>query len=804
MFRGQLLLLVGLAGFAGSSFAEPLSKKTDIDFFRDVPSRNLKGLGTRSDGRLVAGPVLTEIAAAAPADLLWCLEPTPDPAKWLLGTGADGKIIEVTFEPGHATYTAREVAKLDDPQVFALKRLANGAILAGTSPKGALYLVRDDEVVARTQLPVDSIFDLLLLDDDTALAATGNPGRIYRIDLARFAASGINAEKTTDVTTLAERGLTVFGEIRDRNVRRIAALADGRVVAGSAPKGNVYVFPREGTGAAADLRAPIAPIAAGSANSKSPGAGTPVPASPGNAATVGPVILQENKDAEVTDLLPQPNGDLFATIVYSSSTGESRIIPVATSKSGRDAKDEPPPPPPAQVERFAGRSALVWFPADGFPETLAARANTAFYRVARHGDVLLVAGGEQGELIGYDLKARLSLTFAGSISSQLNSLAPLPGTTGKFLVLRNNAPGLALLDFNAAGPREAETRRLDLGNPARLGALRFNRLRNLSGENLAPEIRTSNGSDEVEGWGPWTALRPSDDGGWRADGLRGRYAKLRLRLNGTENAGGPPAGRAAVGRRQPFAGLEIDRATIFSLPQNRRPLLQDFRVLTPGYSIIPAAEQPPPASVSLSQALQSPKEDDRRKSNFLSSQVVPSPGSQVVTWTVVDPDGDNLVCTFSIRREDNPGWTDVAAATRDSYAQFDTAHLPDGIYFTRLVATETAPRPRAERLAQTFETDDLVVDHTPPEALEATAVRAGESVVVTVRGRDRLSLLDGIEVVFNNGVREIVEQPADGVRDGREETFRLDVPLARVSNATSLEVTLFDVAGNGTARRLTW
>jgi hypothetical protein len=97
-----------------------------------------------------------------------------------------------------------------------------------------------------------------------------------------------------------------------------------------------------------------------------------------------------------------------------------------------------------------------------------------------------------------------------------------------------------------------------------------------------------------------------------------------------------------------------------------------------------------------------------------------------------------------------------------------------------------------------------VVDHTPPEALEATAVRAGESVVVTVRGRDRLSLLDGIEVVFNNGVREIVEQPADGVRDGREETFRLDVPLARVSNATSLEVTLFDVAGNGTARRLTW
>jgi hypothetical protein len=42
------------------------------------------------------------------------------------------------------------------------------------------------------------------------------------------------------------------------------------------------------------------------------------------------------------------------------------------------------------------------------------------------------------------------------------------------------------------------------------------------------------------------------------------------------------------------------------------------------------------------------------------------------------------------------------------------------------------------------------------------------------------------------------------VRDGREETFTLEIPLARVSNATSLEVTLYDAAGNGTAKRLSW
>ncbi len=738
---------------AASALAEPLSKKTDIDFFRDVPSRNLKGLAARSDGRLVAGPTLKDIAGTPPADLHWWLEPGADDSTWLIGTGPEGRIVEITLDAANAAYTTREVAKLDDPQVFTLKRLADGSILAGTSPKGALYLVRDGKPLARAALPVDSIFDLVLLDQDTALAATGNPGKIYKIDLKKFATIGLVADKISDAKILADRGITLFGEIRDRNVRRIVALPDGRIAAGSAPRGNVYTFPRDGG---------------------------------------APVILQENRDAEVTDLLPQPNGDLYATLVFTSTSQESRLTPPPSAVK----KDDPPPP--AQPERFSGRSALVWFPANGFAENLTVRSNTAFYRIARRGDLLLLAGGEQGELYGYDLKARLSLTFAGSISSQLNGLLPLSGGAAgapdRFLILRNNAPGLALLDFTAAGTREAETRRLDLATNSQIGALRFNRLRQLTATQLAPEIRTSNGSDEVEGWGPWTALTAAPDAGWRADGLRGRYYKLRIRIADSAATGAPST-----------ASFEIDRATLFGLPQNRRPQLQEFRVLTAGFGLIAAAEPTPAAVVSLSQLLASGnKEDDRRRSAVLGSQVIPSPGTQVILWTLADADGDTMLSTFSIRRDGDTAWTDVVSSTALSYAQFDTKHLPDGVYFTRLVATETAPRPIAERLTHTFETDDLIVDHTAPELLEATAQRTGNSVVLTVRGRDALSLLDGIEAVFNNNVRETVEQPADGVRDGREETFTLDVPLARVSNATSVEVTLYDAAGNGTAKRLSW
>ncbi len=760
--RLRSLTLAALASLslACSLRAEPLSKKFDIDFYREVLSRNLKGLATRADGRLVAGPALNELTGTAPAELLWCLAPGAD-GKWLLGTGPDGRIFEATLDLAKNSYATTELLKLDDPQVFALARLSDGTILAGTSPKGGLYLIREGKVVARVGLPVDSIFDILVLPDSrTALIATGNPGRVYKVDLTKLAAAGIVADKLTDAKILGERGLTLFGEIRDRNARRLARLTDGRIVLGSAPKGNIYGFAAEGG---------------------------------------APVILQENRDAEVTDLLPQPNGDFIACVVFSSTGGESRITAgSSSSKSSSSSNSSAPPkdsalavlelPPPVTNERFSGRSTLTLFPANGFPEILATRANASLYRLARHGDTLVAAGGEQGEIVGYDFVNRLALTFSGSASSQLNSLAAVPGSPDKFLILRNNAPGFAVLDFAATAPREAETRRLDLGPPALLGALRFNRIRELDTKKLTLEVKTSNGTDDLEGWSAWTPLAPDDDA-WRAANLRGRYVKLRLRL---------PADTTAA--------TELDKPSLAYLSQNRRPALAEFRFITPGFGLIPAVDSPPPSSVSLSQLLSGGAKDDepKHKGNFTSSQVVPSPGAQVAFWTVNDPDGDNVVCTFSIRRDSEKTWTDLTVATRDPYVQFDTSHLPDGVYFTRLVATETAPRSEADRLSVTFETDDLIVDHTPPTIVEATAKPAAGKLVISVHGRDALSLLDSMEVTLNNGVHEVVDQPADGIRDGREETFVLELPLARTAGATAAEVTLYDAAGNPTVRRLTW
>jgi len=778
--RHALFLLAAALIPSAPSFgaADPLTRRLEVDFGRDVPSRNLKGLATRSDGRIVPGPVLTELSGPAIGELLWAIEPAG--GKWLAGTGPDGRIVEITL--ADKSYTVREVVRFKEPQVFALKALADGSIIAGTAPKGALYLVRDGKTVARIMLPAESIFDIAVeppaarpasgaAPAASVLVATGDPGSLYRVDVAKFAAAGLGSGRPTDAKTLGAAGITLIGSIRDRNLRRVAVLADGRIAAGSAPKGNVYLFPSEGG---------------------------------------APVVLQENRDGEVTDILPEPNGDFYASIVFSPTPGENRInrpggtarTPAAIAAQSAspieaappsDSQPQPAAPPaqlePQRTERFNGRSTAMFFPAKGYPETLFTRSGLAFYHLARQGGLLLVAAGEQGEIIGWDLSDRIALTFPGSIGSQLNGIAPAPAAPGRFLLLRNNAPGLASLDFNAsAGVRELETGRLDLGVPGEAGSLRFARLRDISVDQIRVELRAGFGSDEAEGWLPWTPLAVRD-GAHFAAGIRGRYFKLKISV---------PAGAA------PF---EIDTATLYSLPQNRRPVLADFHILPPNLAINPSPEPAAPSSVTLGQVLNPPpaqadSAESRRKSSLLASQLVPSPGRQGICWTVSDADGDTLAYTFSIRRNDASAWTDIAVATRENYAEFDTSALPEGLYLTQLVATEQAPRPESQRLQVSFATDQLLVEHTPPEILEARVRCEAGAVVVFVHGRNALSLLAGAEFVFNNGARETVAHPVDGIADGREESYELRLPSSRAFGATAVEIHLRGQAGNEAQRRL--
>src|SRR5258708_5863737 len=117
--RSAFSLFAFFALFVANLPADPLTKQLEIDFGRDVASRYLKGLATRSDGRVLPGPVFTDLAGPKLGEILWVLKPVAA-NKFLIGTGPDGKVQEVSFNAKDGSYTAREVADVTETNALAL------------------------------------------------------------------------------------------------------------------------------------------------------------------------------------------------------------------------------------------------------------------------------------------------------------------------------------------------------------------------------------------------------------------------------------------------------------------------------------------------------------------------------------------------------------------------------------------------------------------------------------------------------------------------------------------------------------
>src|SRR3954463_16376344 len=110
MIPRPLLPFVLFASVVMNVIADPLTRQLEIDFGRDVASRNLKGLATRSDGRVLPGPVFTDLNGPKLGEILWTLKSlgtdriltkgskgvadAVGTARFVVGTGPDGKVQE--------------------------------------------------------------------------------------------------------------------------------------------------------------------------------------------------------------------------------------------------------------------------------------------------------------------------------------------------------------------------------------------------------------------------------------------------------------------------------------------------------------------------------------------------------------------------------------------------------------------------------------------------------------------------------------------------------------------------------------
>jgi hypothetical protein len=662
--------------------------------------------------------VLTMTAAASAA---WATEArrwVADTAEEFLRGRGDGVAVteEGTLVPV-AAWT--DAVVMDEPVVVAGGRLSDGSLIVGTGHPARLYRIAGGTARLLAEVPGEQVTAVLVTPGDEIYVASLSPGVLFRLD---------------------DNELEEVARLGDGGIWDLAWFSDTVVVAAGSPAALYRLGPR---GMERWIEIPDAHARSLAVTKDALVVGT---SGKGLILGVRPsgqlALLADSPFTEIPDLVAAPDGSIWAVALV----GE----PVETAKPAEDGEDAN-----AGEQRSESSTADLDLPKiDGSTATselLRLTPEGALLQVHRFtkqvasaiawdGSGVLVGTGYQGEVWRFvnDGGARLATIDAVQVVGMIDGGA----------ALLTQGPGQVL--WRRDGEREARYRADGQSFPI---PVRFGEYQVLpSGEGVRIRFRSGASEKPDESWLPWTEWLPASGG----------VVPL------------PPA-RSLQWELELAAGTVVERIEVALRDVNLAPQIDDLSVEEPGVVYLAA---PPPSGPVIDR--------DHPDVNGYFSVIDPEGGAgkngakgkkyyrtgfRTVSWSAKDLNEDALIFRLEVEREDG-----FVMKVRDELAvdqlAVDTTALPDGRYRFRLSASDGPTNP-GDALSATRSSAWFVVDNTSPQA---TLTRQGGLWAIVVE--DGGSAVSRVEW-SRDGSRWQELAPADGILDGRRESFSLPASPGR-------------------------
>lgn len=629
----------------------------------------------------------------------------------LYAGGGDGKV----YEAG-SRGQCRAVADLGSGSVYALALGKGGEIYAALSPGGKIFRVDPaGKAAVLAELKARYVWALAWGADGALYAATGDPGQIVRI--------GQDGKSS------------VFLDAAESHVRALARDGAGNWIAGTEPGGVV-------------LRV--------------------------NAAGAGFVLHQTSK-REVTAVAVAPDGAIYAAAVGNRGGAPAPVLPPAPAPPAVQAPVAPvqpqaqaagqgqarvsvaAPPAIASLPQAAG-SEIYRIGADGEPRRIWTNAGVTVYALGFDKEGRLIAAtGNEGRIYRIDSPVA-STRLADGEPQQITALAAGPG--GAVYAVSAN-PGMVFQlgpDLEKSGTIESDV--LDAGRFAYWGRLRHEA--ELQGGRVRLEARSGNVEDPNRNWSPWIEVEPAK--GERITAPPARFLQFRATLEAP--AGGPSP------------RLKLVEAAYQA--KNGAPVIEKIEI-TPANYKLPAASAP----LSASKTLTLPAMGQAARRGGGSAQP-PATESAPVTmnyekgwlgarWRASDPNGDDLEAKLEIRGEGEREWKPLKDKLRESRYSWDSTGLADGRYRLRLTLSDQPDNYPGQGLAAQRESEEFIIDNTPPRIEGLTARIDGGQIEVRFKATDQWTALEYAEIAVNGG-EWVAAAPTTGITDSLEHEYLVRVP----------------------------
>jgi hypothetical protein len=649
--------------------------------------------------------------------------------------------------PGQA---ARVLEADAGAQVWSLVRARDGDIVAATGSDGALYRITGER---GKRIEGSYEYELFAL-------AVGKDGRI-------FAAGAPNA---TVSELLPDGHVVTFFDTPEKVVWSILSDAAGNLYVGTGEEGALYRIAPDGK-ASVIFRAEDTHITAlaWSADGKliagTSGRGLLIEIDPKSGSAR---VLYEAPVPEIPRVVVAPSGAIFFAAAGIPNAPKNQKEPEPAEKEDEE--------PPADGSRIFVRNP------DGTVRELWQSPEETVHALALDRDgALLVGTGSQAALYRITPTGKETLLWRPE-EGQILSILPDGART---YVGTGNPGRIYVLGPEIEGQAWLRPEPLDAGAAASWGHAIWEAL---PGAGRWELVTRSGFTEEPDSsWSPWSASI-TDPEGSAITSPPARYLQVEARYVAAGS------GEAAALRRiwLPYSSA------------NQPPRISDIR-----FSSVPQgggrdAKDPSGYSQDLGGGVrvQFQRGPDTGATADGSGPPAWVRDVRSISWTAVDPDGDNLRSELGIRQVGEASFRTLARNLPTSGFAVDTATLPDGQYQVRLFVTDAPSNAPGDALTDEEVAGPFRVDHRAP-SFSGLGARKADAKTLVIEGKvaDDGSPIIRLEVSWDGNAWRPAPA-ADGFLDSRDEAFHIEIPLEREEDGRWAAVRAGDAAGNEAVGRI--
>ena len=625
--------------------------------------------------------------------------------------------------------------------IWAIAADKDGAVYAATGAPGRVYRITPDGKSAVIFEPKElQVQSVALGQDGDVYAATSPDGKVYRI-----------TRKAGGSTAAPEFAAEPFFDPKTKYIWDLAFDAQGRLYIATGDNGEIYRVEKSGQGVVffksdeAHIRV-LAFDPRGNLIAGSDGSGLVYRISPAGEG----FVLYSAPKKEITALGVDGAGN-----IYAAGTGEKRapqpgVVP-PQPPAGATAQAPPAGGPFIGNVNLAGSDVYIIAP-DGSPRKIWSSREDIVYALAFDAAGRVLAGtGNKGRIYAIEKNGDFTDLLRAS-ANQVSAFSKAP--SGGLYCSSSNLGKIFLMGNNteAEGSFESDVQDAHIFS-------RWGRAEVRGRGNFELFARSGNVDNPDRNWSAWSRIDLNKDA--RTEVPAARFIQWRAVLKPAN----PPT--------------QIDDVAINYLSKNVAPVVDDVAVQV-GARFQPQPHISAPETIAVN--LGPPPQQFPNLHVDNPPTATRDRGSVAVRWAAHDENDDNLVYSVYYRGDNEREWKLLKSGLTDKFYSFESGLLPDGGYTVRVVASDAPSHSPEDALSDEKVSLRFDIDNTAPRIENLAARLEGQELHVTFHAADDASPIKRAEYSIDAGDWQYVE-PVGALSDSKAENYDFSVLLPNVAPA---------------------